>query len=61
MTGLRDNRIALARFKSAYEAGLQALRAAASPNQKIEDPDEPLPDTTVADESRLDPPVQPPV
>ena len=48
VTGLRDNRIALARFKSAYEAGLQALRAAASPNHKIEDPDEPLPDTTVA-------------
>lgn len=45
--GLRDNRIVLARFKSAYEAGLSALRAAAAPNQKVEDPDEPLPESTM--------------
>ncbi len=37
----------LARFKSAYEAGLKALRAATDPAQKAEDPDEPLPETTM--------------
>ena len=47
VNGLKGNRIILARFKSAYEAGLKALRAATDPAQKAEDPDEPLPETTM--------------
>ncbi len=44
VTGLRDNRIALARFKSAYECGSQALRQAAQSAPKSEDMDAVLPD-----------------
>ena len=44
---LKDNRIAEARFKSAYEAGQQALKHAAQSAPKTEDLDEALPDSTV--------------
>eukprot|EP00435_Cladocopium_sp_Y103_P050860 s71_g15.t1 len=47
VTVLKDNRIAEARFKSAYEAGLQALKHAAQSAPKTEDLDEALPDTTI--------------
>eukprot|EP00435_Cladocopium_sp_Y103_P035360 s1614_g9.t1 len=44
---LKTNRIAHARFKSAYEAGLQALKHAAQVAPKSEDFDEALPDSTI--------------
>ena len=47
VTELKDNRIALARFKSAFEAGQQALKHAAQAAPKTEDLDEALPDSTV--------------
>ena len=47
VTSLKSNRIALARFKSAYEAGHQALKHAAQAAPKSEDLDEVLPDTTI--------------
>ena len=47
VTELKDNRIAEARFKSAYEAGQQALKHAAQAAPKTEDLDEALPDSTI--------------
>ena len=47
VTELNGNRIAEARFKSAYECGTQALKQAALPSQKVEDPDEVLPEGTM--------------
>ena len=47
VSALKGNRIALARFKSAYEAGHQALKHAAQAAPKSEDLDEALPDTTI--------------
>lgn len=44
---LKDDRIALARFKSAFEAGQQALKHAALVSPKTEDLDEALPDSTM--------------
>lgn len=44
---LKGNRIALARFKSAFEAGQQALKHAAQVAPKSEDLDEALPESTV--------------
>ena len=44
---LKDNRIAEARFKSAFEAGQQALKQAVQTAPKTEDLDEALPDSTV--------------
>ena len=44
---LRGNRIAMARFKSAYECGTVALKQAAQPAAKSEDPDELLPEGTM--------------
>eukprot|EP00435_Cladocopium_sp_Y103_P000858 s5581_g1.t1 len=44
---LKGNRIALARFKSAFEAGQQALKHAAQVAPKSEDLDESLPDSTI--------------
>ena len=44
---LKDHRIALARFKSAYEAGQQALRHAVQSSPKTEDLDEALPEGTI--------------
>lgn len=44
VTGLQHNRIALARFKSAYECGAQALKQAAQSAPKSEDLDAVLPD-----------------
>ena len=44
VTGLQQNRIALARFKSAYECGVQALKQAAQSAPKSEDLDAVLPD-----------------
>ena len=41
------NRIAIARFKSSFEAGRLALRQAATPATKSEDVDEVLPDGTM--------------
>ena len=47
VSALKGNRIALARFKSAYEAGHQALKHAAQAAPKSEDLDGALPDTTI--------------
>eukprot|EP00435_Cladocopium_sp_Y103_P038596 s1483_g10.t1 len=44
---LKGNRIALARFKSAFESGQQALKHAAQVAPKSEDLDESLPDSTI--------------
>ena len=44
---LKGNRIAVARFKSSFEAGRLALRQAATPATKSEDVDEVLPDGTM--------------
>ena len=44
VTALQQSRIALARFKSAYECGSQALRQAAQSAPKSEDMDAVLPD-----------------
>lgn len=44
---LKDDRIALARFKSAFEAGQQALKYAAQVSPKTEDLDEALPEGTM--------------
>ena len=44
---LKGNRIAMARFKSAYECGTVALKQAAQPAAKSEDPDELLPEGTM--------------
>lgn len=44
---LKDNRIILARFRSAYEIGRESLRQAAAPSEKVADPNEPLPDATM--------------
>lgn len=51
---LKGNRIAVARFKSSFEAGRLALRQAATPATKSEDVDEVLPDGTAAVERRMD-------
>ena len=45
--GMGGNRIAIARFKSSFEAGRLALRQAATPATKSEDVDEVLPDGTM--------------
>ena len=45
---LKDNRIAEARFKSAFEAGQQALKQAVQTAPKTEDLGEALPDSTVS-------------
>ena len=47
VASLKGNRIALARFKSAFESGQQALKHAAQVAPKSEDLDEALPDTTI--------------
>lgn len=44
---LKNNRIAEARFKSAFECGTQALKQAAAPSMKAEDPDEVSPEGTL--------------
>eukprot|EP00438_Fugacium_kawagutii_P019665 Skav207971 [mRNA] locus=scaffold495:41021:43631:+ [translate_table: standard] len=44
---LKDEKIALARFKSAFEVGQQALKQAAQPVHKAEDLDEALPESTM--------------
>ena len=44
---LRDNMIALARFRSAFDIGREALRQAAAPATKSVDLDEPLPEATM--------------
>ncbi|CAL1129060.1 unnamed protein product [Cladocopium goreaui] len=44
---LRDNMIALARFRSAFDIGREALRQAAAPATKSADLDEPLPEATM--------------
>ena len=44
---LKGNRIAVARFKSSFEAGRLALRQAATPATKSEDVDEVLPEGTM--------------
>eukprot|EP00435_Cladocopium_sp_Y103_P022616 s4807_g5.t1 len=48
---IKDSRIAEARFKSAFEAGQQALKHAAQSAPKSEDLDEALPDSTVQQSS----------
>ena len=48
---LKGNRIAGARFRSAWEAGSQALKQATQV-QPVEQPDEPLPDNVVSQLSR---------
>eukprot|EP00435_Cladocopium_sp_Y103_P012732 s1670_g3.t1 len=47
VAALRGNRIAMARFKSAFEFGQQALKHAAQVAPKSEDLDEALPESTV--------------
>ena len=44
---VKDNRIALARFKSAWEAGAAALKQAMTATPSAQDPDAPLPETTL--------------
>jgi len=44
---LKNNRIAEARFKSAFECGTQALKQAAAPSMKAEDPDAVSPEGTL--------------
>eukprot|EP00435_Cladocopium_sp_Y103_P041263 s83_g11.t1 len=44
---LKDNLIALARFRSAFDIGREALRQAAVPSTKQADLDEPLPEATL--------------
>eukprot|EP00435_Cladocopium_sp_Y103_P048679 s223_g14.t1 len=44
---LKDNLIALARFRSAFDIGKEALRQAAAPSAKSSDLDEPLPEATL--------------
>ena len=44
---LKDNMIALARFRSAFDIGREALRQAAAPAAKSSDLDEPLPEATL--------------
>ena len=44
---VKDNRIALARFKSAWEAGAAALKQAMSAAPSAQDPDALLPETTL--------------
>ena len=44
---LKDNKIALARFRSAFDIGREALRQAAVPSNKQTDLDEPLPEATL--------------
>lgn len=45
---LRDKPIVLARFKAAYESGLQAVKQASQPAAKSSDMDEILPESTMA-------------
>ena len=47
VASLRGNRIALARFKSAFECGREALKQAARPSSKSQDEDEILPEGTM--------------
>ena len=49
---LKDNRVAQARFKAAYEAGLFAIKQATQVASKQNDLDEPLPEATFSQLSR---------
>ena len=46
VTSLRDNRVAQARFKAAYEAGQYAIKQVTQVASKQTDLDEPLPEAT---------------
>ena len=47
VASLKGNRIALARFKSAFECGKEALKQASQPNSKTQDEEEILPEGTM--------------
>ena len=47
VASISGNRIALARIRSAFEIGREALKQAAVPAAKVFDPDEPLPESTI--------------
>ncbi len=47
VASLKGNRIALARFKSAFECGKEALKQASQPTSKTQDEDEILPEGTM--------------